>query len=76
MGFDHGFRRVRQGLDGFLSGISAHISGDGDERDSQQDRQAGALQIVASCNERKHKQTAADDIADDRKMVQQKMDVC
>src|SRR6516225_4404498 len=75
MGFDQGFGYARQGLDGVLRAISADIGGDRDKRDPQQNNQTDTFQIVAVGDEGKHKQTAAHDSADGRKMVQQKMEV-
>src|SRR5580658_3444543 len=76
MGFYQGSRYARQGLDLFVRTISAHIGGERQESDSQQDSEAGTLQIVALRDQGKQEQTAADDIADGRKMVQQEMDMC
>lgn len=75
MGFNQGFRYARQGLDGLLRAIAAHIRWNCDEGDSQKDRQAGTLQIVAFGDQGKQKQTAANDLADRREMVQQEMNV-
>src|SRR5579859_3465255 len=76
MSFDQGFRYAREGLDDILRAIAGDVSGDGDESDSEEDYQASALQIIASGDERKHIQAAANDGADGRKMIQQKMGVC
>ena len=75
MGFDQGLGYARQGLDGVLRAISGDIGGDRDKRDPQQNNQTGTLQIVAIGDEGKHKQTAAYDTADGRKMVQKKMEM-
>jgi hypothetical protein len=70
MGFYQRFRQVLLGRKGLLGAISAHIGGDGEEGDSQQDNQAGSLQIITVRDEGNQEQTAANDRTDHRKVIQ------
>src|SRR5579871_490101 len=73
MSFDQGLGDSRQGFDGVLRAISADIRWNREQRDTQQDGQAGTLEIIALYEQGKDKEPAADNRADDRKMIQQKV---